>query len=79
MQTVAFKLLLDVKRKDGHPPSTASIPVHPVDGVHNPRVALCHTFSWKLMQGEVILIVEGDIRPSLKDLGSGYATFFFGI
>lgn len=31
------------------------------------------------MQGEVILILEGDIRPSLKDWGSGYATFLFGI
>lgn len=31
------------------------------------------------MQGEVILILEGGIRPSLKDWGSGYATFLFGI
>lgn len=56
-------------------PSTASTPLHPGDGLHSPQLTLCHTFSWKLTQGEVILILEGDIRPSLKDLGSGYATF----
>lgn len=63
----------------GQPPSTASIPVHPVDGVHSPQFPLCHTFSWKLMQQEVILILEEDIRPSLNNLGSGYATFLSDI
>lgn len=63
----------------GQPPSSASIPVHHVDGVHSPQFALCHTFSWKLMQQEVILILEEDIRPSLNNLGSGYATFLSGI
>lgn len=52
----------------------------PTDGdCYPPRFALCHRCSQKLMEGEVILILEGEIRPCLKSLGSSYTTFLFGI